>query len=148
MAEQATAVKMAVLILQEAVPGVLGNDDRGWEQELAPADLAEDVMVFADLAIRWVNKGKIEPGALLRQTLQTGHGLAGHDVEPVMNLEGREVAADQLGGSTMVLDEHHLACAAAEGFETHRTGARVGIEKGRACQLWSEDVEKGFAKLV
>jgi hypothetical protein len=148
MAEQPALAKMTVLLLQEAVPGVLSDDDGGGKQELAPADLPEDVMVFADLAIRWVNKDKIELRALRRQTFQTGQDLAGHDVEPVMDFECREVAANQLGGAPMVLDEHYFPSAAAEGFETHGAAARVGIEKGRAFQLWPQDVEKGLAKLV
>ena len=135
VAEQPAAVKMTVFLLQEAVPGVLGDDDGGGKQELAPAELAEDVMVFADLAIRWVNKDKIELRALCRQTFQTCQDLAGHDVEPVVDFESGEVPPDQLGGATMVLDEYHFPRAATEGFETHRTAARVGIEKGRAFQL-------------
>ena len=148
MTEQPAAVKITVLLLQEAVPGVLGDDDGGRKQELAPADPAKGVMVFADRAIRRIDKDEIEPRAFCCQAFQTGQDLAGHHVEPVMDFERREVAADQLGGGTMVLDEHHLPRAAAEGFETHRPGARVGIEESRAFQLWPEDVEKGFAKLV
>jgi hypothetical protein len=115
---------------------------------VASADLAEDMMVFAELAVGRVNEDKIEPRALCRQAFQTHQDLAGHDVESIMDFERCKVAADQLGGPTMVLDEHHFPRAAAEGFETHRTGARVGIEEGRAFQLWPDDVEKGFAKLV
>jgi len=127
---------------------VLGYDKRGWQQDLTPADLAKDVMVFADLAIRRVDKDEIKPQALCRQAFQTGQDLAEHDVVAVMDFERCEVVVYQLGGGTMVLDEHHFARAAAEGFETYRPRARVRIEESRAFHLWSEDVEKGFAKLV
>ena len=135
VAEQPAAVKMTVLLLEEAVPGVLGEDDGGGKQELAPADPAEDVMIFADLVIRWVNKDKIELRALSYQAFQTGQDPAAHDVEPVLDFECSEVTADELGGLAMVLNEHHFPCAAAEGFKTHCTGSRVGIKKGRPFQL-------------
>lgn len=148
MAEQPAAVKITILFLQEAVPRVLGYDNRGRKQDLTPADLAKDVMVFADLAIRRVDKDEIKPRAFCRQAFQTGQDLAGHDVVAVLDFERCEVAVYQLGGGTMVLDEHHFARAAAQGFETYRPGARVRIEESRAFQLRPEDVEKGFAKLV
>jgi hypothetical protein len=132
LAEQPAAMEITVDFLQEAMPRVLGDDDRSWKQEPAPADLAEDPMVLADLVVRWVEKDKVELRALRRQTFQTGYDLAAHNVKPIGDFELREVAADQFRGATMVLDEHYFPRTAAEGFETYRPAAGVRIEEGRA----------------
>jgi hypothetical protein len=47
-----------------------------------------------------------------------------------------------------MLNEDHIARAAAQGFDAHRACTRVGIEKICARHTRTKDVKQSFAQLV
>jgi len=48
----------------------------------------------------------------------------------------------------MVFDEHDFSCAAAKRFDAHGPGAREDVEEAASGNVFSQDIEKCFAKAV
>lgn len=97
---------------------------------------AEGGGVLAFKRVRWIQEDDARGvNAKTQERGASDHGGAR------FKFERRQILTDGEKGGAVFLQEPGVACAAAEGFDSDRTGSGVSVEKSRALKVRSQDVE-------
>jgi hypothetical protein len=129
---------------------VFGDDYGVGREQFGGAEKLQRHPIFVDFGVRGIEEHQIEScaGRFRCQLCKRFRGLQIHHSRTGANIERLQILADQCRRWTVLLHKYRFACAAAQRFDSNRTGAGEQIEETRTQNAIGNDIEKCFAQPV